>query len=166
MPHRIPKASARKKVVVVGAGPAGLEAAPGGGGTRARSRNVRGGEQPPGADPPYGASERRREMIGVIDWRMEPASFHPPTSPRFRQTAIRFVGHDAAPGADCSPPRGFWSYKKPPRGRELPSRLQEGWFRGRRPPHQRYRQDHVLDCGLRLVQATYQKIDRASAEFG
>ncbi|MEI2302032.1 NADH:flavin oxidoreductase [Ensifer sp. MJa1] len=70
MPHRIPKAAARKKVVIVGAGPAGLEAA--------RVSAERGHEvvvfeaanHPGGQIRLTAQSERRREMISIIDWRM------------------------------------------------------------------------------------------------
>ncbi len=70
MPHDIPPAPARRKVVVVGAGPAGLEAA--------RVAAERGHEVTlfEVADKPGGQirltaqSRRRAEMIGIIDWRM------------------------------------------------------------------------------------------------
>ncbi|MGO4624368.1 FAD-dependent oxidoreductase [Ensifer sp. 2YAB10] len=70
MPHRIPKATLRKKVVIVGAGPAGLEAA--------RVSAERGHEvvvleaanNPGGQIRLTAQSERRREMISIIDWRM------------------------------------------------------------------------------------------------
>ena len=70
MPHDIPKAAVRKKVVVVGAGPAGLEAA--------RVAAERGHEVivleaaavPGGQIRLTAQSERRREMISIIDWRM------------------------------------------------------------------------------------------------
>ncbi len=70
MPHDIPKAAVRKKVVIVGAGPAGLEAA--------RVSAERGHEvvvfeaanDPGGQIRLTAQSERRREMIGIIDWRM------------------------------------------------------------------------------------------------
>jgi 2,4-dienoyl-CoA reductase-like NADH-dependent reductase (Old Yellow Enzyme family)/thioredoxin reductase len=70
MPHTIPKAAVRKKVVIVGAGPAGLEAA--------RVSAERGHEvvvfeaanNPGGQIRLTAQSERRREMIGIIDWRM------------------------------------------------------------------------------------------------
>ena len=70
MPHIVPKAEVRRKVVVVGAGPAGLEAA--------RVAAERGHEvivfeaasNPGGQIRLTAQSERRREMISIIDWRM------------------------------------------------------------------------------------------------
>ncbi|WP_062380226.1 NADH:flavin oxidoreductase [Pseudomonas abietaniphila] len=70
MPHDIPKASVRKKIVVVGAGPGGLEAA--------RVAGERGQEvvvyevadKPGGQVRLTAQSERRKEMISIIDWRM------------------------------------------------------------------------------------------------
>ncbi|WP_428696315.1 FAD-dependent oxidoreductase [Stappia sp.] len=70
MPHVIPKATARRKIVIVGAGPAGMEGA--------RVAGERGHEvvlfeaaNAPGGQIRLSAqSERRREMIGIIDWRM------------------------------------------------------------------------------------------------
>lgn len=70
MPHEIPVAGVRRKVVVVGAGPAGLEAARVAG---ARGHDVRVLEA---ADAAGGQirltarSPRRREMMGIIDWRL------------------------------------------------------------------------------------------------
>lgn len=70
MPHEIPKADVSKKVVIVGAGPGGLEAA--------RVAGERGHDvvvfevasDPGGQVLLTSQSERRREMISIIDWRM------------------------------------------------------------------------------------------------
>ena len=70
MPHDIPRAAARRKIVIVGAGPAGLEAA--------RVAGERGHEvvvfeaanRPGGQVRLTAQSPRRREMMGIIDWRM------------------------------------------------------------------------------------------------
>jgi 2,4-dienoyl-CoA reductase-like NADH-dependent reductase (Old Yellow Enzyme family)/thioredoxin reductase len=70
MPHDVPKAPARRKVVIVGAGPAGLEAG--------RVAGERGHEviiheaapQAGGQIRLTAQNPRRREMIGITDWRM------------------------------------------------------------------------------------------------
>ncbi|MBS0573389.1 MAG: NADH:flavin oxidoreductase [Proteobacteria bacterium] len=70
MPHDIPKAESRRRIVVVGAGPAGLEAA--------RVAAERGHEvvvheaasQPGGQVRLTARSPRRREMASIIDWRL------------------------------------------------------------------------------------------------
>ena len=71
VPHDIPMADTKKKVVIVGAGPGGMEAA--------RVSALRGHEVVvyEAADAPGGQirltaqSERRREMMSIIDWRYE-----------------------------------------------------------------------------------------------
>ncbi|MEW9616178.1 NADH:flavin oxidoreductase [Shinella sp. S4-D37] len=70
MPHVVPKAPAKKKVVVVGAGPGGLEAA--------RVAGERGHEvvvleaaaKAGGQILLTAQSPRRREMLGITDWRL------------------------------------------------------------------------------------------------
>src|SRR5471030_38833 len=70
MPHDIARAPTRRKVVIVGAGPAGLEAA--------RVAGERGHEvvvleatnHPGGQIRLTAQNVRRKEMLGIIDWRM------------------------------------------------------------------------------------------------
>ncbi|MCX7080673.1 MAG: NADH:flavin oxidoreductase [Pseudomonas sp.] len=70
MPHDIPRAASKRKIVIVGAGVAGLEAA--------RVAAERGHEvvvfeaanQAGGQVRLTAQSERRREMISIVDWRM------------------------------------------------------------------------------------------------
>jgi 2,4-dienoyl-CoA reductase-like NADH-dependent reductase (Old Yellow Enzyme family)/thioredoxin reductase len=70
MPHDIPPAETRKKVVIVGAGPAGLEAA------RVAAERGHGVTLFEAASDPGGQirltalNPRRREMISIVDWRM------------------------------------------------------------------------------------------------
>lgn len=76
MPQTISKASAQKRVTIVGSGPAGLEAA--------RVAAERGHQVTvfEAADKPGGQirltslQERRREMISIIDWRMAQCEKH------------------------------------------------------------------------------------------
>lgn len=76
MPHTIPPAPAKKRITVVGAGPAGMEAA--------RVAAERGhavtvfeaADQPGGQIRLTALDERRREMISIIAWRMAQCEKH------------------------------------------------------------------------------------------
>ncbi len=70
MPHDIPPAATSRKLVIVGAGPAGLEAARVAA-ERGHAVMVYEAAPDPGGQVRLGAqTPRRREMIGIIDWRM------------------------------------------------------------------------------------------------
>jgi 2,4-dienoyl-CoA reductase-like NADH-dependent reductase (Old Yellow Enzyme family)/thioredoxin reductase len=70
MPHDIPPAAVKRKVVVIGAGPAGLEAARV---AAERGHTVVVLEAAPKAGGQIrltAQTQRRREMIGIVDWRV------------------------------------------------------------------------------------------------
>lgn len=70
MPHVAAKAAARRKVVVVGAGPGGLEAARVAG-ERGHEVVVHEAAADPGGQIRLAArTTRRKELIGIIDWRV------------------------------------------------------------------------------------------------
>ena len=71
MPHVITPAKTRKKTTIIGAGPGGLEAARVAG-ARGHEVNVFEAAPQPGGQLRLAArSKRRREMLGIIDWRMD-----------------------------------------------------------------------------------------------
>jgi len=70
MPHDIPKAAVPRKVLIVGTGPAGLEAARVAGERGHDVTVLEAADRPGGQIRLTALSERRREMIGIIDWRM------------------------------------------------------------------------------------------------
>ena len=70
MPHVAPKASNKKKIVIIGAGPAGLEAARVAS-ERGHSVTVLEAAPDPGGQVRLTArSARRRDMLSIIEWRM------------------------------------------------------------------------------------------------
>ncbi len=97
MPHDIPEAAKKRKIVIVGAGPAGLEAA--------RVAAERGHEvivfeaapDPGGQVRLTAQSPRRREMISIIDWRMAQGTARGVT---FRFNTWAEAGHVIAENPD------------------------------------------------------------------
>ena len=71
MPHTIPKAITKKKVVVVGAGPGGLEAARVAGERGHQVTVLEAAADAGGQVLLTALSKRRQDMIGIIDWRVE-----------------------------------------------------------------------------------------------
>lgn len=71
MPHDIPKADVKKKVVIVGSGPAGLEAARVAGERGHDVTVLEAASEAGGQILLTAQSERRREMISIIDWRLQ-----------------------------------------------------------------------------------------------
>ncbi|NBF06731.1 NAD(P)-binding protein [Pseudomonas sp. Fl5BN2] len=70
MPHDIPKAALKRKVLIIGAGPAGLEAARVAGERGHQVTVLEAADQPGGQIRLTARSPRRKEMISIIDWRM------------------------------------------------------------------------------------------------
>ncbi|MFT5136869.1 MAG: 2,4-dienoyl-CoA reductase-like NADH-dependent reductase (Old Yellow Enzyme family) [Arenicella sp.] len=71
MPHDIPKASTVKKVVIVGAGPAGLEAARVAGERGHQVIVLEAAAAAGGQIRLTALSKRRQDMIGIVDWRLQ-----------------------------------------------------------------------------------------------
>jgi 2,4-dienoyl-CoA reductase-like NADH-dependent reductase (Old Yellow Enzyme family)/thioredoxin reductase len=76
MPQVLEKADTTKTIVVVGAGPAGLEAARVASERGHRVTLFEAADRPGGQIRLTAQSPRRREMIGIIDWRMAQCEKH------------------------------------------------------------------------------------------
>jgi 2,4-dienoyl-CoA reductase-like NADH-dependent reductase (Old Yellow Enzyme family)/thioredoxin reductase len=76
IPHKVGPAAEKKKIVVVGAGPAGLEAARVAGERGHEVVVFEAADQPGGQVRLTSMSKRRSEMIGIIDWRMAQCAAH------------------------------------------------------------------------------------------
>jgi len=70
IPHIINRAKAKKKVVIVGSGPAGMEAARVAGERGHEVEVFEAADNPGGQIRLTAQSPRRREMMSIIDWRM------------------------------------------------------------------------------------------------
>jgi len=70
MPHEVPRAARKRKIVIIGAGPGGLEAARVAGERGHEVLVLEVADQPGGQIRLTAQSERRKEMISIIDWRM------------------------------------------------------------------------------------------------
>jgi len=70
MSHDIPKAAARRKIIVVGAGPAGLEAARVAAGRGHEVVVFEAASEAGGQIRLTAQSPRRKEMIGIVEWRV------------------------------------------------------------------------------------------------
>lgn len=76
MPQTITKADTRKKIVVVGSGPAGMEAARVAGERGHDVVVLEAANRPGGQVRLTAQSERRKEMISIIDWRVAQCEKH------------------------------------------------------------------------------------------
>ena len=96
MPHVVPEAVLKKRLVIVGAGPAGLEAARVGAMRGHHVTVFEAADQPGGQIRLTALNKRRREMIGIIDWRMGQCAA--------RDVEFRFnTLAEAADVLDCNP---------------------------------------------------------------
>lgn len=98
LPHDIAPAATRKKVVVVGAGPGGLEAARVAG---ERGHQVVVFEAAPNAGGQVlltAALKRRREILGIVDWRLSECERH---GVEFRYNTFAEVSDILAENPDC-----------------------------------------------------------------
>jgi 2,4-dienoyl-CoA reductase-like NADH-dependent reductase (Old Yellow Enzyme family) len=76
LPHLVPPARRRRRAVVVGAGPAGLEAARVLGERGHQVIVMEAADRPGGQLLLAASSIRRRDLIGIVDWRVAEAKHH------------------------------------------------------------------------------------------